>query len=203
MHVPLGVTSLLLFDADNSAGAGVGFNLPTQDLYDAFSNIDVRRGVTATIVPNDNQGRLYSNKFTAIAAISNDEDNNFMVLRYADVLLMLAEAANEIGYVADGDAFNYLNMIRVRAGISLLTSAELADQAAFRDAILLERRLELALENHRWFDLVRTNKAIEVMSNYVEPRAPLLISSHHVLFPIPQAQINILNSPNFLQNPGY
>lgn len=197
MHIPLGVTSLL-----NNVSAGVGFNLPTQDLLNAYSNNDLRKDVTVLSVPND--GRLYTNKYTAISTIPNDEGNNFMVLRYADVLLMQAEALNEISYVADGEAFNYLNLVRQRAGLSNYDSNTLKTQEEFREALLLERRLELALENHRWFDLVRTNKAVEVMTNYNETRAPLIISSHHVLYPIPQAQINLINnSQTFGQNPGY
>ena len=197
MHVPLGVTNLL-----NNVSAGAGFNLPTEDLYNAFSDNDLRREVTASRIPND--GRLYTNKFTAISSIPNDEDNNFMVLRYSDVMLMLAEATNELGYVPDGEAFAYLNMIRTRAGIETLTSANVTNQEEFRDAILLERRLEFALENQRWFDLVRTGKAIEVMQAYEEDRGPMIVQGNkHELFPIPQAQINIMNSPNFQQNPGY
>lgn len=197
MHVPLGVSNLL-----NGVAAGVGFNLPTEDLFNAFSDTDLRKEVTVTRISND--GRLYTNKFTAISSIPNDEDNNFMVLRYADVILMLAEATNELGYVADGEAFTYLNIIRARAGIQPYTSADLTNQEEFRDAILLERRLEFALENQRWFDLVRTGKAIEVMQAYEEDRGPMIVEANkHELFPIPQAQINIMNSPNFQQNPGY
>lgn len=196
MHMPLGVSSLL-----GNVSAGAGFNLPTEDLYDAFTDGDLRRAVTVPMVPD---GRLYTNKFNAISSIPNDEDNNFIVLRYADVLLMLAEALNELGYVPAGDAFSYLNTIRIRAGLQELNSSNLSNQEEFRNAILLERRLELALENHRWFDLVRTGKAIEVMQAYEEDRGPLIIEANkHELYPIPQSQINIMNSPNFLQNPGY
>lgn len=197
MHVPLGVTNLL-----NNISAGAGFNLPTEDLFNAFSDNDLRKEVTVARVPND--GRLYTNKFTAISSIPNDEDNNFMVLRYADVILMLAEATNELGYLADADAFTYLNLIRTRAGLQPYTSADITNQEEFRNAVLLERRLELALENHRWFDLVRTRRAIEVMQAYEEDRGPMIVQANkHELFPIPQAQINIMNSTNFQQNPGY
>jgi tetratricopeptide (TPR) repeat protein len=196
MHMPLGVSSLL-----DNVSAGAGFNLPTQDLFNAFSDIDLRKVVSVPMVPD---GRLYTNKFTAISAIPNDEDNNFIVLRYADVALMLAEAINELGYVQDGEAFSHLNIIRTRAGLPQLNSSVLTNQEEFKDAILLERRLEFSLENHRWFDLVRTGKAIEVMQAYVEDRGPMIVEANkHELFPIPQAQIDIMNSPDFLQNPGY
>jgi hypothetical protein len=111
---------------------------------------------------------------------------------------------NEVGYVADGEAFGYLNAVRSRAGLPSLSSSDLSDQSAFRETVYLERRLEFAFENQRWFDLLRTGKAIEVMSNYEEIRAPLIIENKHTLFPIPQAQIDIINNPDgFAQNPEY
>lgn len=196
MHIPLGNSTLL-----NGVSAGAGFNLPTEDLFKAFSENDLRKAIT---VPKLANGQLYTNKFTSISTIPNDENNNFMLLRYSDVLLMLAEAINESGYIANGEAFTYLNTVRSRAGLKALSSVDLTNQKEFRNAILLERRLEFAFENQRWFDLVRTGKAIEVMKAYVEKRGPFIVQSNkHELFPIPQAQINIMNSPNFLQNPGY
>lgn len=196
-HTPQGNTTLL-----SGVTAGAGFSIPTQDLFDAFTASDLRKNVTVSQLPSPD-GRFYTNKFNAIPSIPNDEDNNFIVLRYSDVLLMLAEALNEQGYVANGEAFTYLNTIRKRAGLSLFNSNNLLNQEDFREAVLTERRLEFAFENHRWFDLVRTRKAIEVMSNYAENRAPLLIGNQHILYAIPQAQIDIMNSSNFLQNPGY
>ena len=197
LHTPQGDTSLL----NGVGGSGVGENMPTQDLLDAFSGFDVRNPTTIAALLD---GRLHTNKYNAIPVDTNDEDNNFMVLRYSDVLLMLAEATNEVGYVADGEAFDYINIIRVRAGLPALNAVNITTQQEFRDAVLLERRLEFAFENHRWFDLLRTGKAIEVMSNYNETRAPLLISEHHVLFAIPQGQIDIMNNElTFPQNPGY
>lgn len=197
LHTPLGNTSLL----GGVGGAGVGDNLPTQDLYDAFGDGDLRKPVTVGMLPD---GRLHTNKFNAIPVNTNDEDNNFIVLRYSDVFLMMAEAMNEVGYVADGEAFGYLNAVRSRAGLPSLSSNDLSDQSAFRETVYLERRLEFAFENQRWFDLLRTGKAIEVMSNYEEIRAPLIIENKHTLFPIPQAQIDIINNPDgFVQNPGY
>jgi len=194
LHTPLGNSSLL----GGIGGAGVGDNLPTQDLFDAFSTPDMRLPVTVGALTD---GRLHTNKYNGLPFNTNDEDNNFIVLRYADVILMLAEAQNEVAYVADGEAFTNLNIIRNRAGLSQLSSAELPDQASFRDALSLERRLELAFENHRWFDLLRTKKAIEVMGNYVEDRAPLVVGNHQVLYPIPQTALDV--NPNLEQNLGY
>lgn len=197
-HTPQGNTSLL-----GNVTSGVGFSIPTQDLYDAFSASDLRRDVTVSRLPSPD-GRLYTKKFNALPKVVNDEDNNFMVLRYSDVLLMLAESINEVSYVPNGEAFGYLNRIRQRAGLTVLNATDLPDQGTFRDAILKERRLEFAFENHRWFDLVRTGKALEVMTNYPETRAPLLIGQQHILYAIPQAQIDIMkNQTTFPQNPFY
>ncbi len=123
----------------------------------------------------------------------NNASNNLYILRYGDILLMQAEALNEINYVADGPAFNYLNAIRTRADIGVLTSADLPNQSAFRDMVLLERRLELAMECNRWIDLLRTGRAIETIG---------FIDENDLLFPIPETEI--LNNPDvIIQNPGY
>jgi hypothetical protein len=116
------------------------------------------------------------------------------VLRYADVLLMLAEALNENG--KQGEALTELNKVRARAGVSLYQGLS---QAALREAIAKERRLELAFEGHRWYDLVRTGKVYEEMSAKKYPIRPNMN-----LFPIPQQQLDIIRNPEVLaQNPGY
>lgn len=195
LHTPLNNTTLL-----GGVGAGgVGDNLPSEDLLNAFENADLRKVVTVAALPD---GRLHTNKYNGIPANTNDEDNNFMVLRYADVLLMLAEALNEQGYMADGEAFMYLNQIRERAGLSALDANDLPDQQSFREAIYQERRLELAFENHRWFDLIRTGTYAQVMKAYEEDRAPMVVEEFRRYFPVPQSQIDI--SPgNIYQNEGY
>jgi tetratricopeptide (TPR) repeat protein len=126
---------------------------------------------------------------------------DFPVLRWADVLLMYAEALNEAAYGNDETdaAFTALNAVRGRAGASLYTAATLPDQDSFREAVWLERRLELPLENHRWFDLLRTGKAIEAMKT-----VKLDITENDLLYPIPESEILIMNNPSgFPQNPGY
>lgn len=126
-------------------------------------------------------------------------DRDFPVLRYADVLLMLAEALNEEGYQATGNAFTYLNQIRSRAGVSAYTSAELTNQEEFRQAVLSERRLELPLELHRWFDLLRTDSAIQDLGD-----VGITVQQYQLLYPIPQNEINVYNNPSqFPQNPQY
>jgi hypothetical protein len=114
-------------------------------------------------------------------------------LRYADVLLIHAEAANENGKTAD--AISSLNLVRSRAG---LTNTTAATQAEVREAIYKERFVEFAMEHDRVFDLRRQGRAGEVMrahgKNYID--------GVHDLYPIPQRQID-LSGGKMTQNPGY
>ena len=90
-----------------------------------------------------------------------------------------------------------LNQVRERAKVNKYTNADLPNQASFRLAIENERQLELATENHRWFDLVRTGRALEVMN-----AAGLPMKSHQTIFPIPLSQIST-NPDKIKQNPVY
>ena len=145
---------------------------------------------TSTVVPT---------KYFEEASGAGTVGTDFPVLRYADVLLMLAEAQNEVGYQADGEAFTQLNAVRTRAGMPAYTATDLADQSAFRDAVLMERHLELPLELHRWYDLLRTGRAVDALAT-----VNLNITQTDLLFPIPNSQILISNDPSgFPQNPGY
>ncbi|TDB65941.1 RagB/SusD family nutrient uptake outer membrane protein [Arundinibacter roseus] len=183
-------------------GAGTGHNHPTADIATAYEDGDNRKA--ASFAPGF---RAANNQFVDVRYVTkyidpapfaaSDADNNWPVLRYADVLLMRAEALNEVGYVADGEAFTLLNQIRTRAGLAPKTSAELSTQGAFRRAVEEERRIELAFENHRWFDLVRTGRALEVMNS-----KGFSIDATQLLLPIPQNQIDI-NPDKIKQNPGY
>jgi hypothetical protein len=124
--------------------------------------------------------------------ISGNGRANWRIIRYADVLLMLAEAMNENSKT--NEALTYLNQVRVRAG---LTGYSGLSQDEARNKILDERRFELFLEGHRWFDLVRTGRALTACSKYG-------MQSHMTLFPIPQTQIEVINNPDiFDQNEGY
>ena len=134
----------------------------------------------------------YTRKYITRITTANDSPANWKVIRYADVLLMYAEALNENGKTAA--ALPYLNQIRTRAGV---TPLERLTQAEMRANIVLERRMELAFEGHRWFDLVRTGQAYNVMQKYG-------MKPHHTLWPIPFAQIQLINDRTiFPQNPGY
>jgi hypothetical protein len=119
------------------------------------------------------------------------------IIRYADVLLMAAEALNENDKPAQ--ALVYLNMVRERArqgNSSILPDVIVTEKNALRDKIMFERRQELALEGLRFWDLVRTGRAPEVLG-------PLgFVEGKHELLPIPQPQIDISQGV-ITQNPNY
>lgn len=175
-------------------------NLPSDNLLALFeANQDDR--YAASVIDMGTQGwRLY--KWHGTKGTNNGMNFNIMVLRYADVLLMASEAMNEISF-GNPDAPEYLNQIRRRSHASEYTYTELSNQEAFREAIAKERRLELAFENQRWFDLLRTGKAIEVMKHCEDGSIfKLNIQTHQLLFPIPQNQIDASGN-KLTQNEGY
>ncbi len=187
-----------------SIGNPLGQNIPTANMNSAYETGDLRKAASmrnSYVLGGATVNHNYIIKYAGVPAANLDSDNNWIVLRYADVLLMYAEALNEQGYVANGPAFTYLNQVRARAGLAAKTSTnantalQLADQTAFRLAIEQERRVELAFEGHRWFDLVRTGRAATVL-------AASGMQPHHVLFPVPQTQIDI-NPSLISQNQGY
>ena len=121
---------------------------------------------------------------------------NFHVIRYAEVLLTLAESLAQQGGAQNlSDAVDYMNLVRARAGVAEydLAADFSGDQQQVIGAIWLERRLELAFEGDRWFDLVRTGRAVAVL--------PTLNDPNHTLWPIPQGELDV--APNLVQNAGY
>ena len=136
--------------------------------------------------------RSFTLKYTCPVPSGGDSPANFKVIRYADVLLMLAEALNENNKTSE--ALTYLNMVRTRAGVAQYSGLA---KSTTRAKIDLERRLELCFEGHRWFDLLKTGSALEVMGNF--GMKPFM-----VLFPIPLSEIQVVNNPDILwQNPGW
>jgi hypothetical protein len=115
--------------------------------------------------------------------------------------MMYAECLNELGYVPDGEAFQILNDVRQRAGLAAKTSTDVPDQAAFRLWMEKERRWELCFENVRWFDLVRTDRALTVMKAFLTQygMGDNVVSRDQYLYPIPQTVIDV--SPIITQNP--
>src|SRR5690606_33184371 len=141
-----------------------GWQIPTLDLYNAFSANDQRRAVTfmTEIVADDGDvvrlERPHIQKYWYSQAdpTAGGSSNDFPVIRYAEVLLIYAEAQAALGNLGNGN--QYLNMIRTRAG---LEEANYTNREELEAAILLERRKEFVAEGHRWFDLVRTERLEE------------------------------------------
>ena len=210
---PVGSRGVVVLGPESAPGR----NIPTADLVEAYEANDIRKDISVAYFDRDPSPLYYINKYNH----DTDPDfsrspDNWPVYRYADVLLMLAEAINEQSYQT-GTPFDMLNRVRLRAGLPELTPTDLPDQESFRNAIAQERRVELAFENHRWFDLVRTGKAIEVITAYgiKEKANPTLvppdfiafgpesfaITQEKLLYPIPNNELDL--NPNMTQNPGY
>lgn len=189
-----------------------GETIPTQSIIEALDPVSAR--YNATIGRGKNNGAYYVKKHYMELSIQNHSDDNWPLFRFADVLLMYAEASNELTAAPSEKAIKYVNMVRRRAyGINPLdetnttynlSSSITGSQTYFRRAIWHERRLELAFEGHRWFDLVRTDQYVEVMNQHFLDfyNGKYFVERYHKLFPIPQSEIDI--NPNLLpNNEGY
>lgn len=149
--------------------SGEGNNAPTPDIIAAYEAGDKRKDASIAYVTLSQSLRAnkvypYIKKFAAPHSLHGNTGNNWPVYRYAEVLLFLAEALNEQG--KGGEALTYLNKVRDRAfgaGVSTITNS---NQKDLRDIIYRERRVELAFENKRWNDLVRSGRAVEVITAY-------------------------------------
>lgn len=198
---------------------GAGWNLPSRDMIASYEAGDLRKAVSLLEGYTNLDGEWvpvpFINKYNHPHSIRERANDNWPVLRYSDVLLMLAEAINEASGPTS-EAVGYLNQVRERAGLAPLNGLA---KDAFRDAVLHERRIELAFENHRWFDLKRTKTPEELaafLNAYGEFEKSNPTTSRHglpftegdfrfepyeVLFPIPTDQILI--NPELTQNEGY
>lgn len=137
---------------------------------------------------------------------------NFPLIRYAEILLAKAEALNEKGYIAGGEAYDLVNQIRRKAGMSDLTGAEFVGQVAFREYIMKERRIELSFECKRYFDLNRLGIMQEVMQPQLDhldvkfPQSKMIVhpmtNKPYYLYPIPSTEF-VNNAKLGEQNPGY
>lgn len=161
-----------------------------------------------------NGSLLYVNKFlNEVDQPPSQSTWNFPVIRYADVLLMRAEALNEEGYVADGEAFDLLNEVRNNAGLASHDASTLTSQVEFRMAIRKERRVELAFESKRYFDLNRWGILAERIQYQMDIKGELkfpvkrlidhpITGKSYYLYPIPLVEFS--NNANLKdQNPGY
>lgn len=179
-----------------NGGGGGGVNRPTADLENAYEPNDLRKAASMQSSYTNAQGMVvqerYVTKYRQFGVLANDSDVDFPVLRYAEVLLMYAEALNEQAF-GNVLATSALNAVRTRAGLGSITPP---NQAAFRLAVEQERRVELAFENQRWFDLVRTERFVPVMQ-----AKGYEVKAHNVRYVIPQREIDL--NANITQNQGY
>ena len=191
---------------------GFSFNVPVQEAVDAFEPGDLRKGVTildivafadttdATFTTGNEHTGFFNRKYIPRKRSENAQNdlnltnpNNYRSIRYADVLLMAAEANNLSPTPDDAKAQDYLNQVRRRA---------FGDQnhdvtytgAALTDAIAHERRVELMGEGHHFFDLVRTDKAFGTIPGFTKDK--------NEVFPLPIEEINF-SAGNWSQNNGY
>lgn len=189
-----GSTMFQQFSPSGTQTGAKGHNLPTKSLYNLYEQTDLRKD---TYVKLTSSGIPFNGKLTKPSNLVTDGGSDVVVLRYADVLLMLAEVENEMEKTAE--ATKYLNPVRLRAN---QLPIDVASQIDLREAIDLERRLELVGEGHRWFDLLRTDRAIEVMNNWFKANnKSVTIDTHNLFMPVPQTQIN--TDPAIKQNTGY
>lgn len=190
----------------------LAWEVPTLDVYNNYEDGDRRKEVTFQTTFTEADGRVLTFdphifKFWDQEAepSASSSGSDFFNLRYADVLLMFAEAESELNNGPTAEAYEAVNQVRRRARFangderSILNDLAGLNQQDFRKAVWLERRRELVWEGHRWYDLVRQNQ----LKERVEIAKPgvAVDENKHVLFPIPQREINI--NPNLSQNPGY
>lgn len=190
-------------------------NIPTPSIYNAYEPGDKRKDHSIALFDDATNSKYpeaiafggkmpYIKKFYHPPYPENGRSNeNWPVYRYGHVLLMLAEAYNETG---SGDPYIHLNAVRARAGLTALSGLS---QATLREAIANEQRVEVAFENQRWYQLLRTGKAIEVMKAHGEAEKNRLtrlssasynVQEYMLLYPIPNREIQL---NGISQNPGY
>lgn len=199
----------------SNTNAYAGWNTPTPEIINAFETGDKRKDASIGFYTGGGYvNRPYVKKYVHGAKIAPNTNDNWPIYRYAEVLLMLAEAQNEQGKAT---ALTNLNSVHAhpRTGLAPIT---ITAQAQLRDLIQHERQVELAFENKRWLDLIRTGTAVSVMTaqavkikanpqTYYYPTgispipASYNITPTRLLFPIPQREIRL--NPAITQNAGY
>jgi starch-binding outer membrane protein, SusD/RagB family len=177
---------------------------PSRDLIAAFDKEGdiVRKNVTM-VFASVSWSNEYPSKNYPFMHKCPSGFSSIIKLRLADILLLKAEAYVELGDL--GNATTIINRIRSRVNLPSLNSAITSSKSNMEDAVLNERRLELAFEGQRWFDLVRSGKVFNVLNTLNSRdvgRLPMdPVTEYTVLMPIPQLQIDI--NPKLEQNPGY
>lgn len=190
-------------------GLGWGFNTPTSDLYNAYEPGDLRRAATIMqrgqtlwdgFTVNAGAPNQYYNYKSYVSKTSesfNGDDwncnKNIRLFRFGEILLIKAEAENELNDTTASKTS--LNQLRVRAGLLPIAAI---NQTLLRNNIYKERRVEMAFEHDRMFDLMRTGRAATIL----QAAGKSYISPKNDLFPIPQHEIS-LSAGRITQNPGY
>jgi hypothetical protein len=199
--------------------SGSGWSIPTLDIIGDYEEGDLRKDLSVREGYTNNDGEWvavpYIYKYYHPHTIEGRPDDNWPLMRYAETLLSLAEAINE----TDGptaEAYEYLNRIRERAGLAPVSGLT---KESFRTAVLHERRVELAFENHRWHDLLRTHTPAELSAflnaygtrekaNPTTPRGSIPFNeydfrfdTYEALLPIPLRETRL--NTNLTQNAGY
>lgn len=192
-------------------------DIPTMELYNAFDQKDSRRDINLrTLYTNPKNGHeivssipLFGKYWQEGLQAENQCEINIHIIRYADALLMYAEALNEAG--ESEKAHSVLNRVRQRAYHDESGDYKSLSKDAFRTAILKERWLEFPLEGHRWFDLVRMDVFSQRMKEHAANEAKLAeknkteiasnVKDHMILMPIPQRELDL--NPELIQNPGW
>jgi hypothetical protein len=193
-------------------GGGWGFNVPSADLAASYEPGDPRRDATiifkgettpeGDVIPTTEPNPMYNQKSYVpfseyVSGFNEGAQQNVRVLRFADVLLMNAEAANELNNPAQ--ALSSLNKVRARArgnNPGILPDVTTTDQAGLRAAIYRERKVELAMESDRYFDVIRQGRGEEVFG----PKG--WKANKNEVWPVPQTEID-LSGGLLTQNPGY
>lgn len=176
-----------------------GRNRPTTDMLATYESGDLRFAAsmdTMYAIWNADSARydttevLYIKKYLSMPFGDYDADDNFIVFRYADVLLMLAEA---------NGSYSPINQVRSRTGLADVANYSELGYSSFDAFLLHERRVELAFENHRWYDLLRSGTALDVMGAHITIEGYTPPTADQMLFPIPQREVDL----GLTQNPGY
>jgi len=201
-------------------GAGKSYNSPSQELVNSYATNDLRKSVSLAVYGVGNPDQIYVNKYMSKPAIVNDSENDWPVIRYADVLLMLAEAQGNTA-----SSWAQINLIHKRATTVTLTP-DTGNVAVFEKALADERRWEFAFENQRFFDLLRFDTTLTTIKSeatidnhfavmyplyytkYTEPKLTLTqmqdnTNQDKFLLPIPQYEIDTNSFIVIPQNPGY
>jgi hypothetical protein len=181
--------------------AAAGTDEPHASAYAIYTANDKRRDVTfftSLVSPTTGKEVTFPPRFFKYfdpAQIGNPTESakNIPVIRFAEILLIYAEAINEVGG-PNADAYASINKVRKRAGLPALAGL---NKNTFREAVYLERRLELMFEFQRWFDLVRTKRMVTVLQAAGKTNA----AEKHYLHPVPQREIDL--NPKLTQNPGW